>query len=664
MIRFLQTPGPFKKYVLGGILIVFCGAMVITLIPGGLGSNIGFGGPARGVVATVAGEDVTALEVQREARGMLRQQFPRGGGMSEQLLPFFAGRAAENLINEKAILSEAERMGFRATPEEVRDELQHGQYSSTFFPGGNFIGEDAYENKLQQADLTVQQFEDGIRDQILFTKLRTLITGSTTVSDADVRQEFEKRNTKVKFDYAVLKKDDLQKSIQPSEAELKAFYDKNKANYTNSIPEKRKVSYVVVDTSRVQASTPVSTQELQAYYDQHRDEYRVPEQVNVRHILIKTPLPGPDGKVDQKGADAAKAKAEDIAKQLKAGANFEDLAKKYSEDDDSKNNGGSLGWIQHGRFPSQDMDKAAFSLPKGGTSDVINAGYGFDILHIDDKQPAHVKNFDEVKGDIEPVVKQNKAAHAVEVLANTVLSQAKTDGLEKAAAAKGLTVVNTDFVARTDALPGVGNSAQLMEAIFNAKEKAAPDESQIPQGYAIFQVQAIKPPATPSFEDIRSRVETEFKTERAGLLLQQKTQELSDRAKAEHDLKKAAKELGATMKTSELVLPDGQVPDIGSMTGPASVAFTMKPGDISGPIESGNNGVVLSLTEKQQPTDQDFASKKDEIRESLMQNKQSEMFNLFVDNLRQQLEKSGKIRINQDELKQLTRGQGAPEQGE
>ena len=144
-----------------------------------------------------------------------------------------------------------------------------------------------------------------------------------------MRQEFEKRNTKVKFDYAVLKKDDIQKSIQPSDAELKAFYDKNKANYTNSIPEKRKVSYVVVDTSQVQATTPVTAQELQSYYDQHRDEYRVPEQVNVRHILIKTPLPGPDGKVDQKGAEARQAKAEDIAKQLKAGAKFEDLAKKY-----------------------------------------------------------------------------------------------------------------------------------------------------------------------------------------------------------------------------------------------------------------------------------------------------------------------------------------------
>src|SRR5581483_11857785 len=345
-------------------------------------------------------------------------------------------------------------------------------------------------------------------------------------------------------------------------------------------------------------------------------------------------------------------------------AKFEDLAKKYSEDDDSKNNGGSLGWIQHGRFPSQDMDKAAFTLPKGGTSDVINAGYGFDILRVEDKQPAHVKNFEEVRAEIEPVVKQQKAAHAVEMLANTVLSQSRTDGLEKAAAAKGLQVINTDFVGRTDALPGLGNSAQLMDAVFNAKEKAAPEETQVPQGYAIFQVQAVKPPATPSFEDIRSRVETEFKNERAGLLLQQKTQELSDRAKAAHDLRKAAKELGATVKTSEPVLPDGQVPDIGSMTGPASVAFTMKPGDISGPIDSGNSGIVLSLIDKQQPGDQDFASKKDEIRESLVQAKQNEMFQLFVGNLRQQLEKSGKIRVNQDELKQLTRGQGVPDQGE
>ena len=165
----------------------------------------------------------------------------------------------------------------------------------------------------------------------------------------------------------------------------------------------------------------------------------------------------------------------------------------------------------------------------------------------------------------------------------------------------------------------------------------------------------MKPPSTPTFEEIRSRVEQEFKNERATQLLTQKTQELSDRAKADHDLKKAAKELGAELKTSGFVLPDGQVPDIGSMSGAASVAFTLKPGDISGPIDSGNTGAVLSVTDRQAPTDQDYAAKKDQIRDSLMQNKQGEVFGLFLGNLRETMEKSGKVKINQQELQALTK---------
>ena len=178
---------------------------------------------------------------------------------------------------------------------------------------------------------------------------------------------------------------------------------------------------------------------------------------------------------------------------------------------------------------------------------------------------------------------------------------------------------------------------------------------QIPQGFVIYQVLDIKPPATPTFDEIRSRVEEEFKNQRATELLGQKTQELADRAKAEHDLKKAAKELGATVKTSDLVDPNGQVPDIGSMTGPASAAFSLKEGEISGPINSGSNGAVLQVLEKQQPSDTDFAAKKDEVRDALLQQKQNELFGLFVTNLRQQMEKAGKIKINQEEMKGLSR---------
>ena len=654
MIRFLQTPGPVKKIILSGILLVFCGAMVITLIPGGLGSDFLTGRPGQGVIATVAGEPVTTIEVNREARQMLRQQFPQGSAQASMLLPFFASRAAEQVISRKAMIAEAQRLGLKVSDDEVRDELQNGRYAQAFFPGGKFVGQAQYEQMLQGADLTPTVFEKAVSQDLLLRKLQALVTGSAKVTDADIRQEFDRRNTKVKFDYAILSQADLQKGLHPTDQELKAFYDRNKASYNNAIPEKRKIKYAIVDMGKVSAQTAVTAQDLQAYYDQHRDDYRLPEQVKVSHILIKTPLPAADGKVDDKAVEAARVKAEDVLKQVKAGGDFAKLAEKYSDDPGSAKNGGSLGLVGRGRTVPE-FEKAAFSLPKGQISDLVKSSYGYHIIRVDDKQDAHMKTLEEVKADIEPILKQQKAQRAAENAANALVKQARADGLDKAAAAQGMGVVTTDFVAKEANLPGIGSSPQFMEAIFMAREKAPVDSVAFPQGFAVYEVEGVKPPSTPTFDEIRSRVESEFKNERAGVLLSQKTQELSDRAKASHDLKKAAKELGATVKTSELVLPDGQVPDIGSMAGAANVVFTMKPGDISAPVNLGGSGAVLSVVQKQDPTDAEFAEKKDQIRDSLIQTRENEQFGLFVNNLRQQMEKSGKIKINEKEMKGLTR---------
>jgi peptidyl-prolyl cis-trans isomerase D len=404
----------------------------------------------------------------------------------------------------------------------------------------------------------------------------------------------------------------------------------------------------------------VSHDDLQAYYNQHREEYRVPEEVKVSHILIKTPAADANGKVDEKGAEEARKKAEDVLKQLKGGAKLEDLAKKYSDDPGSAKKGGDLGWIGRGRTVPE-FEKAAFSQAKGQTSDLVKSSYGFHIIRTEDKHEAHLKTLDEVKDQIEPLIRQQKVTRMLEAAGNALLDQARSQGLEKAAAAKGVNVVTTEFIGRTDVLPGVGSSPQLMDAIFTEREKAPPDMTQIAQGVVVFQLLAVKPPATPTFEEIRSKVEDEFKSERAGILLNQKTQELSDRAKTEHDLKKAAKELGAAVKTSDFVLPDGQVPDIGSMAGQAAVAFTMKPGEISGPVNAGSNGVVMRILEKQEPTEQDFTAKKDQIRDGLLRNKQQDLFGMFLSNLRLQMEKSGKIKVNQQEMKNLTKGQGGEE---
>jgi len=657
MIRFLQTQGPTKKIILSGILLVICAAMVITFIPGGLTSEL-TGQPGKGVVAKVDGSEISSDEVRQTARQMAQQDAQRYGEMAQKLMPFLIQqetiRAVDQMIDRQALLSAARRMGLRVSPEEVKDELQHGRYAATFFPGGNFIGQVEYEEMLQRANLTAPKFEQSVGDDILLTKLQALISGSASASENEIHSQFMKDNSKVKFEYAVLKQDDLRKGLHPTDEELKAFYETHKGSYANSVPEKRKVKYAIVETGKAAADVQVTSDDLRTYYDQHRDQYRKPEQVKVSHILIKTPLPGPDGKVDEKGVAEARHRAEDLLQQLKSGAKLEDLAKKYSEDTGSAKQGGSLGWIGKGQTVPE-FEKTAFSLSKGQMSDLVKSSYGFHIIRVDDKQEAHVRTLDEVKPEIEPVIKHQKGQQIAQKKADALMKQARTQGLDAAAATLGVPVITSDFFSRKDNLPGLGPANQFMDAVFASAENSPPDMAPASQGITVFQLLGVKPASTPTFEEIRSRVEDEFKNERSSTLLSQKVQELSDRAKAEHDLKRAAKELGATVKTSDFVLPDGQVPDVGSMSGQAAVAFTMKPGEISGPISSGANAVVLSVLENQQPTDADFTAKRDQIRDQLLLGKQEERFKLFVSSLVDEMTRSGKIRRNEEEIKALNR---------
>lgn len=645
MIRFLQKSGRLQKYLLAGLLVFVSATMVITLIPGGtLGSALGFGGAGQGVFAKVGDQDVTMQEVQQRAQMMVRQQ-----GYPPALLQFVSGQVAQQMVTQRAMLVEASRLGLRVTDDEVRDYLRT-QFAQQLFPNGNFIGQEAYDQFVaQNFNLGVTQFEQQVKDYLLLHKLEDLVSGGIAVSDAAIEQEFRRENTKVKLEYAVLSLDKITSEIHPSEAEMKAFFDKNQARYANAIPEKRKADYIVIDSAKISEQIPVTREDLQRYYNQHRDEFRVPEEVNLRLIQVRTPPPGPDGKVDPKAVEAAKQKAEGILKKLKAGANFAELAKKESEDP-SKENGGELGWIGRGRIP--DIEDQIFALNKGQTSDVLKSALGFNIVRVEDKRVAHVQTLDEVKAAIEPLVKQEKAARAVETLANDVRTLARTSGLNAAAAKYGLSVVHSDWFGRTDSLPGISVAPDFTDAVFSAHVKDPPEMATTPQGRVIFQVTEVKPPQKPTFEDVRTRVEADFKQERASELLQKKTQELADRAKASHDLKKAAKELGAAIKTSDMVTRSGQVPDIGAMSGPAAVAFDMKTGEISGPINTGRNGVVLTVVQRQEPGPE-LASSKDRIRDDLLQKRRQEIVENFASNLRAQMEKSGKIRYNKEERDRL-----------
>ena len=654
MIKFLQAPGKTKKIVLGGMLIVICGAMVITLVPGGmLGNALGFNNLQANVIASVDNQDIGVAEVRDTAQRMGRQQFPRG--FPSQFLPFLMERAAQMLINQKVMLAEADHMGFKVTDAELQEELQHGPYGEQFFPGGTFIGQDAYESFIQnQVQMSVPQFERALKDDLLIRKLRAAVEGGVTVSDADIMAQYRKENTKIKFDYAVVTPEAIEKGLKPTEADIKAYYDQHKAQYNNSVPEKRNVQFIVVDPKAVEQKVQVTQADLQRYYNERQEQYRVPEQVNVRHILIKTPDPGPDGKVDQKAVDDAKAKAEGILKQLQGGADFAELAKKESQDTGSAPNGGSLGWIGRGRTVPE-FEQAAFGLQKGQTSGVIKSQFGFHIIHVDDKQQAHLKTLDEVKPEIEAAVKADKTNQQAENLATAVEADARSKGMEAAAKNHDLKLQDSGYISRGESLPVVGSAPDLMNAVFTAQVKNPPDMVHVPEGYVIYQVADSKPPSTPTFEEIKAKVEQDYKNQQVTNLMSKKTQELSEKAHSEHDLKKAAKEVGAEMKSSDMVGPTAQVPDIGSLdSGTGAELFNLKPGEMSNALSAGRNGVVVQIVDKQEPPAAALAASRDRIRDSLLQQKREQFLSVFASDLRDRLDKQGKIRINQDELKRLT----------
>jgi peptidyl-prolyl cis-trans isomerase D len=651
MIRFLQSGNKAAKYLLGGLMLIVCASMVTYLIPGFLNDSTV---NRTGVLASVGGHQVTTDQVQKLAQVRMRQQrYP------DQLLPFLMPQVAQQLIQEAELRYEADRLGLHVSDDEIRDELQHGPMAETFYPGGKWIGPQQYEEVLTNAGFTPELFENGLRMELLASKVLTAVTSGVAVMPSEIDKAYKDQNTKVKFDYAVIKMEDVEKGIQPTDAELQAYYGANKGRYQNSVPEKRQVRYFLVSDKDIQSKVVVTPSDLEQYYRTHTDQFRSSDRVKVRHILVQTPKPGPDGKVDQKGVDEARAKAVDILKQIKAGANFADLAKKNSDDPGSKEQGGELGWIVKGQTVPE-FEKAAFRQDKGQTSDLVQTSYGFHIIQTEDKEVAHVKSLAEVKDTLEQTLKQQKTAAMLDQAATTAESEAKSVGLDKAAAKYGVQAIETNPVAKTDTLAGVGSSPEVMNAVFAVDQKSGAQSVRIPLGAVIFQVEKVIPSQTPTFEQIKDKLITDFKSERAGTLLSQKTAELSDRARAEHDLHKAAKELGATVKSSDLVGRTSQVPDIGPMSGPATVAFTLKEGEISGPLNAGRNGVVLQISGVQQPSmsGDEYTKAKDTLREQLLGQKRQESMQLFMSNLHAHLQKEGKLKINADEMNNLAKRRG------
>ena len=656
MIRFLQADNRVVKALFVVIIGVASVSMVVYLIPG-LMSGGSTGSDTYAVVYPHwysrflgSGDEISEQKVQDMTRRQVMQRNPQYAD-NPMILKFFEAQVAQQMIQQQVLLQEARHLGITATDADVLHFLQYGPYKQVFFPGGKFIGETAYSQIINdRANTSVAQFEQDLKESIMIQRLQAMVTANVTVSDKDVREEYRKQNLKIKFDYAVVSSTDLEKTINPSDSELEAFFKKNAARYATAVPESRKITYFAFTPGDVPGGLPQPTnQQIEAYYNQHQSEFQVPKQARSRHILIKV-APGADAKTDA----AAKAKAEDVLKQLQAGGDWKALAKKYSDDPGSKDSGGELGFAKPGTMVPE-FDNAIFNQ-KIGDIKIVKSQFGYHVVQVEERQDAHAQALNEVLPQIQATLFRQASEQAQENYARTLTSEADRNGLEKTAAAHHLQVVTSPPVPRTGVISALASSAQLLSKAFDAKVGDPPQYAPTGEGYAIFQVTGIVAAHAPDFADWKSHVLDDYRHEQLPALLNKKTQELADKAKQYNDLNKAAKEVGATVKTSDPVNETGQVPDIGDVGQVAPQLFDLSVGAISGPIDADRNGIVAKIVDRQQPTPDEIQKNFDATREQILGQRQSQAFEVFMGSLMDQYKRNNLIRVNAKNAEQSQPG--------
>jgi peptidyl-prolyl cis-trans isomerase D len=655
MIRFLQKDNRLVKSIFVIIIAVACITMVVTLVPGIFNDSAS----AADTYATIrpggwlgkyvgTGTDISTSDVQLTAGQMLQRQ-----RLPDFYLPLVMQRVGQSLIQQAVVVQEANRLGLQVSKQGLAEFLHSGMYGQVLFPNGQYIGDEKYRELISQNfNITTQKFETEVKKEIEENRLRAMVTGGITVSDAEVRSYYIDQQTKIKFDYAVISAEDIQKQINPTDAELQAFFKTNAARYARAIPESRKISYIAFNDGQAPGGTPqVSEAEIQQYYNQHIKDYQVDEQVKVRHILIKV-----DQGADAKADAAAKAKAEGILKQIKAGGNFAELAKQNSDDPGSKEQGGELGFLKRGATVPE-FDQAAFSLPVGQTSDLVKTKFGYHILQVEEKQNAHTRPLDEVKPTIVALLTRQKESAQEQAYAQQLANEAQKNGLAKTAEAHHLQVVTTDYLQQGAIVPGLADGSKLLTGAFGSKPGASPLIASTGEGYAVYQVTDVKAAHAPTFEEFKSTLMTDYRQEKLPQLLASKTNELAEKARGENnDLAKAAKELGVPVKSSDLVGRTGQVPDIGQLSSAAPGLFDLNDGQISNPITTPRSGIVVKLLEKQQPSAEEIAKNLDQTRDTLLKERRDEMFEVFVSSLVDKYQKEGRIRVNKQTQSALTPG--------
>jgi peptidyl-prolyl cis-trans isomerase D len=637
------------------IVIIFAALMAISLVifyaPGRNSTNNMDPTKNTEVVAKVGSASITVADVAR-----IRENYAQMFGNRINLAQLGGNkRFLDGLISKQVISQEAARLGLGASDGELREKIRK-QFSDA---AGNFIGFDRYKESVTARYGDIEKFENDMRDEIAQEKLRAFVSASVNVSDSEVEEEYKRRNTSFDVSYVALTTDKVATKIQPSDDELRAYYDSHKTDYRYLEPQ-RKIRYIFINTEKIGSKLQIPETDLKAEYDQ-LDAQHKEAGVEIQQILLKVARKDLDAQVEQKAKDLITRLRGTTGQTTKEA--FAEVAKGNSEDPATARNGGMLEKpFKKNENKINGLYDRAVDMRPGDVSDVpIRYAGNWYILRRGESVP---KTFAEAKPDILVSLRNRKAygeafklAQKAQVRLNETKDPQKV--AQELAAQANMTpaemVRETPFVKPGDDVPEIGSNQQFEQAVESLNN---PNDvgtvTGIKNGFAIPMLAEKKEPRIPDFDEVKTKVADEIKKQRAKDQLEQKAKELVASLSGPDGIKAAGEKEGYEAGTEESFKLGSSLGKAGTSAALDDLIYSLKPGEFSKtPIKVDDKWVIVGVTKRNDADTSALAAQRDTLKTSMMSERQEQVFDDYITGVERQMKKDGKIKIYQDVLAQL-----------
>ncbi len=647
MLKFFNRLEKTRNFVLLLFAVIMVASLVLFYKPSDstLGANLA---RSEETAAKVSGEYITVGDLARQKESYSR--FSQGR-------PLPAKTLLNGMIGGRIARVEAERLGLTASDAEVAAAIRE-----QFKPqDGKPFDQKRYEQNVIEQAGSISTFEESIRDDLSANKLRAFLSSGVNVSEQELLEDFQRKNTKFDVSYVAVNTADLAQSITPTEQELREYFDKNKQSYYISVPQK-KIRYVFVNTNKIGERLNISEADLRAEYDKLPEDKKKAGVLG-QEIVLRIPKPELETQVLEKANQLSERLKRDggvVTEQA-----FADLAKGQSENAASASRGGKLtGPVKENPNNPTDPYQRLISMQPGEVTEPISYQGRYFILRRGEDVP---KSFEEAKKEIEVSLRNRRAYGVAAELAQKVAESLKqTKDVQMTAAefageanmSVSEMVRETGYVKPGDDVENVGVSPQFEEGIGSLQNQNDVGEKiPVQNGFAIPLLADKKEPRDSEFDEVKSQIVEVVKLERARAQVEEIAKQIAGGAGSAGNLAAAAQSKGLKLQEQRSFLlgsPLGQGPSASTNKALEDAVYAMREGEVTKtPILLGDNWYIVGVNNREDANMEEFAKQRDTLLEQKMLQKRGEVFSDYLAATRQKMEADGDIKIYEDAVAKL-----------